>query len=103
MAEANLILAIARGQSPPRIVRAIAAARSNVAQFTANNQLADERLLTVLSAASTIQSPNGVDMPSRSLFSVESVNPVLCTRTPEVSLPDRIYPRGENAYPFSIR
>ena len=32
---------------------------------------------------------------------MESVNPVLCTRTPEVSLPDRVYPRGENGLSIS--
>ena len=62
MADANLILAVAKHQRPPQIVGAIANARSKVAQLTARHQLADERLLAVLSAANEIQSPNGIDI-----------------------------------------
>ncbi|MAE05556.1 MAG: hypothetical protein CMH76_04390 [Nitrospinae bacterium] len=62
MADANLILAVAKHQRPPQTVGAIANERSNVAQLTARHQLADERLLAVLSAANEIQSPNGIDI-----------------------------------------
>ncbi|MBT3433586.1 MAG: hypothetical protein HN435_06740 [Nitrospinaceae bacterium] len=62
VADANLILAVGQGQRPPRIVGAVASGRSLVAQLSNSKQLVDERVLGVLSAANSLQSPHGVDI-----------------------------------------
>ncbi len=58
VANANVVLAVARGLRPPLISGAIANARSNVAQLVATKQLADRRTLISLTAANVLQSPN---------------------------------------------
>ncbi|MEE9256795.1 MAG: hypothetical protein V3V56_06480 [bacterium] len=58
MANANVILAVARGLRPPLISGVIANARSSVAQLVATKQLADRRTLISLTAANALQSPN---------------------------------------------
>ena len=62
VADANLILAVAQGRRPPQIVGAVASGRSHVAQLSASHQMVDERVLGVLAAVNTLQSPYGIDI-----------------------------------------
>lgn len=62
VANANVVLAVARGLRPPLISGAIANARASVAQLVATKQLADRRTLIALASANVLQSPNNVDI-----------------------------------------
>ncbi len=62
MANADLILAVARGLRPAQITGAVASARAEVNRLVATKQLADERTLIALSAANSLQSPNSIDV-----------------------------------------
>ncbi|MBT3350060.1 MAG: hypothetical protein HOC91_15610 [Nitrospinaceae bacterium] len=62
MADANLILAVARGLRPALITGAVANARSEVNQLVASKQLADRRTMIALVAANSLQSPIGIDV-----------------------------------------
>ncbi len=62
MADANLVLAVARGLRPPLIFGAIASARAEVNQLVATNQIADRQTLATFIAADQIQSPNSIDV-----------------------------------------
>ncbi|MAE04821.1 MAG: hypothetical protein CMH76_00650 [Nitrospinae bacterium] len=62
MANANLILAVARGLRPAQITGAVASARSEVSRLVATKQLADRRTMVALTAANALQSPNSIDV-----------------------------------------
>jgi hypothetical protein len=62
MADANVVLAVARGIRPPQIYGAVASARAEVNQLVSSGQIADKRLFILLGAANALQSPNGLDV-----------------------------------------
>ncbi len=62
MANANLILAVARGLRSAQITGAVASARSEVSRLVATKQLADRRTMVALTAANALQSPNSIDV-----------------------------------------
>ena len=62
MADANLILAVARGLRPALISGVVANARAEVNQLVQSDQLADRRTMIALAAANSLQSPIGIDI-----------------------------------------